>query len=529
MNVIFNAINRKWDSLIKAEESQQTWDEFYSCLKGKKLFLFGLGDGVEHLLQRTLLQHEIEGFIDNDISKHGYHFNEFISAESNVKINNPCVCCIEELGNYLKDDIVVLICSLKNGNEIAHQLKKCGISNCYFLLLLEKERYETQNVKIEDEDDTINYINEYKNSEIQKNKIVFSSMGTYSGHGKAIAEELIKRDLNLDIVWMVNDLTIEIPAQIRKVYKKNKRKYISEMMSAHIWIFDDHSLGIEYKKDGQMYIQVKHWSSITLKSFGIKLAQYLEDELRLEIYEKEIALTDYILTGSEFDTRTCREAYLYDGNIVEVGSARSDILFSDANIKKSTYQKLGLKDNVKNILYVPTFRLDKNKRLNIRNDGEVDWIKLKNALSNQFGGEWKLLYRLHPSVVGKEVALKNIEDVIDVSSYNDSQELVAASDIVITDYSSIMFEPAFVKKPVFLFAPDKDEYINGERELLISYETLPFPIAETNEELVENITSFNYEEYEQKVTQFLDFYGVHEDGHASERAADFVLNLLEKE
>ena len=98
--------------------------------------------------------------------------------------------------------------------------------------------------------------------------------------------------------------------------------------------------------------------------------------------------------------------------------------------------------------------------------------------------------------------------------------------MMITDYSSIMFEPAFVKKPVFLFAVDKNEYIDQERTLLIEYETLPFSIAETNEELAENIRKFEPAEYEKRLKDFLDKYGVHEDGHAGERAAGFISSLI---
>ena len=89
-----------------------------------------------------------------------------------------------------------------------------------------------------------------------------------------------------------------------------------------------------------------------------------------------------------------------------------------------------------------------------------------------------------------------------------------------------MFEPAFVHKPVFLFAPDRNQYVNRERELLIEYESLPFTIAETNEELEHDIAGFAPEEYETRVENFFRKYGVCEDGHASERAAQFIVDLL---
>ena len=117
--------------------------------------------------------------------------------------------------------------------------------------------------------------------------------------------------------------------------------------------------------------------------------------------------------------------------------------------------------------------------------------------------------------------------MLNVSYYEDSEELVAASDIVVTDFSSIGMEPAFVKKITMLFATDLDDYIVNDYELLLDYRSLPFPIAETNEQLADNILNFDQEKYKRDVTAFLDKYGVHEDGHASERAADFILGLLD--
>ena len=105
--------------------------------------------------------------------------------------------------------------------------------------------------------------------------------------------------------------------------------------------------------------------------------------------------------------------------------------------------------------------------------------------------------------------------------------MVAAAVIIITDYSSIMFEEAFIKRPVFLYAPDYEEYITEERGLWLDYNTLPFPRAESNEELFQCIADFDWKKYEEEVTNFLDQYGVHEDGHASERAAEFINKLLE--
>ena len=99
---------------------------------------------------------------------------------------------------------------------------------------------------------------------------------------------------------------------------------------------------------------------------------------------------------------------------------------------------------------------------------------------------------------------------------------------MISDYSSIMFEPAFVYKPVFLLALDREEYTDEERDLLIDYKTLPFPKADSNAELEQCIMTFHEKKYKEDVRKFLEKYGVHEDGHASERAAVFISGLIDE-
>ena len=89
-----------------------------------------------------------------------------------------------------------------------------------------------------------------------------------------------------------------------------------------------------------------------------------------------------------------------------------------------------------------------------------------------------------------------------------------------------MFEGAFIKKPLFLYAPDYQEFIVEDRDFLIDYDTLPFPRAESNEELFQCIMHFDKVQYKEKLTAFLDEYGIREDGHASERAAKFISDLL---
>ena len=163
--------------------------------------------------------------------------------------------------------------------------------------------------------------------------------------------------------------------------------------------------------------------------------------------------------------------------------------------------------------------------------GKLQWLgldfeSLSAGLQEKFGGEWIILFRAHPCAAVESAKIKKPSFVIDASYYEESQELVAAADITITDYSSIMFESAFIGRPVFLYAPDKEQYVGKERELWIPYRSLPFCVCETNDALRKAIAEFDPENYGKRVKRFLESYGVHEDGHASERAATFIRERL---
>ena len=361
---------------------------------------------------------------------------------------------------------------------------------------------------------------EYCRREIEEKKIVFYNQNGYCGHGKYITEELLRQRKDLDIVWLVKDLTLEVPDGVRLVYSLNYRNFIFELETAKAWVFDYWVPTYIEKRPEQIYFQVKHWASVTLKTFGLDVALFQNNKPHIysSLYNSKII--DYIIVGSRFDEISCRSGFAFTGEVCYAGSPRSDVLFESRNMKEKVCRYYGINEQAHLLIYSPTFRVVEDQLET--GDIQLDFIRLQELLTDKFGGTWYILLRFHPYILENNKEIEQFEYVIDASRYSDSQELVAASDILITDYSSIMFEPTFVKKPVFLFAPDKDEYINGERKLLIDYESLPFSIARTNEELGQNMDAFDQEKYQKAIERFLNQYDVHEDGHASERAAGFI-------
>ena len=118
--------------------------------------------------------------------------------------------------------------------------------------------------------------------------------------------------------------------------------------------------------------------------------------------------------------------------------------------------------------------------------------------------------------------LLNAPSVIDATRYHDMQELLCVCDLLITDYSSTMFDIAMIDKPCLLYATDVEKY---DRGYYFRFDSLPFPLAKDMSELTHIISSFNKDAYREKIHEFLDkTVGMFEDGHASERIAVWMLD-----
>lgn len=506
----------------------QTWDLLEQSLPKKKIVIFG-ADIFASLLFLRYKDLCLQMVIDNDMKKQGKYFRELAFGMECDSSKDMPVCAVSEIEKLIPSETIILITSLNHYKEMSEQLEEKGFHD-YFILKLMEDNHPTKlpgtgNTLKERLLDT--YIINCCNQAIDRKKIVIYTEGNYAGHGKQIVNQMQKYYENWDIVWMVNDLEIEVPNNFRKILRSAFFEVVYEMETAGCWIFESEIPLYIKKREGQLYFQLKHWSSITLKTFGFDFYEFRNIKNGIAICEHDSRAIDYLITGSKFDTETCRKGFHYKGNIFEAGSARSDVLFHGETYKLLICEKYGIDLESRILLYAPTFRGGTGQDYIMRQgDIDLDFEMLHETITETYGGEWIILFRMHPVISRENIRRSENKFVIDVGDYQDSQELVAAADIVITDYSSIMFEPAFVHKPVFLYAPDRKEYINHERRLLIDYDALPFPIVESSVQLCEAVRDFEQREYDRKLDDFFEMYGVHEDGHASERAAKFISELI---
>lgn len=524
-DAIDRAIEKGKHNSVHTELTNQTWEQFDEAVRGKNLFLFGVGESADLFWKRSAHYRELKGVIDNDESKKGQNAGWYIA---DINAENYVIEPADYLNSYISNRTVVLISSINYYDDIADQLFNLGIKNVYSLLIMEANWRNTHG-KDEYCISQQEYAEKCRNIDVNRNKIVFCQGYKYKEHGKYIAESLLKAGKGVEIVWILDDMNVDLPKGMRGVYVGNWKRVYYEIASAGIYITSSDVPLVPQKKDDQIYIHTKHWASVTLKKFYLDATNITIRKDHAERLRQMVALIDYILVGSDFDEESCRRGFLFDGDCIRVGSPRSDALFRKETIREKVCSAFDIPRDKKILTYAPTYRYRKDitdKNVFEARDIGLDFLLLKNTLERRFEGEWTILLRLHPGVTQYADLIETDTFVKNVSDWQDGEEIVAASDILISDYSSIMFEPAFVKTPVFLFAMDKQEYVNKEYDLLIDYDTLPFPIAETNEQLVDNIMSFDQKKYEADVTAFLDKYGVHEDGHASERAAEFILGLM---
>lgn len=361
----------------------------------------------------------------------------------------------------------------------------------------------------------------YRIYPIQKNKVVFCN---YNGKGygcnpKYIAEELIKRHPNWDYVWLMKNSTESMPKEIR-IVDYNSNQSIYELATAKIWVDNQRKLWFHRKRKKQFFIETWHGAGIPIKKIGADNPNNFSNKPYKHTSNHMNRIANIMISNSKTCTEIFHRAFLYDKEILNCGYPRNDILCAEKNIQKKCQQKVRTTFNIKNdekiVLYAPTYR---NKR-----DLEtytLDYVNVIYALSKRFGGQWRILARLHPTMRNEGNKIENTSPIINASNYEDMQELLIASDVLISDYSSIITEFGLMKKPIFLFATDIAEYKN-EREFYCDYFSLPFSVSETNEQLIKNITNFSYKNYSQKIDDCFQNFGIQEFGNASQTIADII-------
>ncbi|GGE30522.1 hypothetical protein GCM10011391_06460 [Pullulanibacillus camelliae] len=358
---------------------------------------------------------------------------------------------------------------------------------------------------------------------IKQNKLFFMSYygDQYGCNPKYIYRYIVQQPFSasFDIVWALNTRQSHPDLSDVRQVKMLSLRYFYELCTAKIIITNCRTTDLFMKRKGQYYIQTWH-SSLRLKQIE-KDAERTLSKSYIQMAKKDSRKCDLLLSGCQYSTEIFKRSFWYDGLILEKGTPRNDLFFaSNQGLKATVLNALKLPSEKKMVLYAPTFRKDHETQVY-----DLNYSLLLEALTERFGGEWIVLVRLHPHMVTAAEQLVYSDRVIDVSTYDDCQELLCIADVLVSDYSSLIFDYALTRRPCFLYVPDLNSYIQKERQLYFDLEALPFEAAVHPDDFLTAIRQFDQASYHQRLANFLKAMGSSEEGEASKYVVDHIYHV----
>ena len=330
------------------------------------------------------------------------------------------------------------------------------------------------------------------------NLVIFISlMGTkFNDSPRAIYEYMQKNEKyrNYKLIW-----AFEKPSQFPDIpsVKLDSPKFFITALKARYWISNTQfERGLTYKKNKTEYMYTMHGTAIKLcgndcpgrKDFDYRTVNYLcvQSDFDKYVFERSF--------------RARNECFL------ESGRPCNDILWhvTDED-KRRIKQKLGLPEGRKVILYAPTWRDSNNGGKSYDFKPPIDLEIWEQKLSN----DYIVLFRAH-HITTKVMDVKFNNFFRNYSDYPEINDLYIASDVLVTDYSSVMVDFAILERPIFCFAYDYDEYLKERGTYFELDDELPNKSCRTQDELLDAIAYIDFEEQKERTRKFkakFDQYG----------------------
>ena len=358
---------------------------------------------------------------------------------------------------------------------------------------------------------------------LNKRKLVFDNFGGrgYGDNPKYIADELLKQDKNLDIVWLTKDMSISVPDGVRKVRYGSWRAFL-EWSTAKIWVDNIRNSDRPCKRKKQIYLQTWHGSD------GVKLVEKdVESTLSksyLVMAKYDGRISDGIISSCQLQTEQFKKSFWLGDNvkILEYGLPRNDDFFYSekiTHINQIVRARYNISLDELVVLYMPTFRDNGSTKAY-----NLDYDKVINSFQKFYNKKVRVLIRFHPNV-DNTFFKNNDERLLNVTDYPDPQDLMFAADIMISDYSSAPIDFMLLNRTIFLYMPDYEEYTKL-RPLNPNFNNLPFIKCYTNLELVEQISRFSKMDYHESIDAYNLKNRRFDAGDAARKCAEWIVNQL---
>lgn len=361
-------------------------------------------------------------------------------------------------------------------------------------------------------------------------KIVFQSFeGRYSDSPRALYEGLLRRTHAHECLWLVDPRhAATFPPQAATVPYRSAA-CVDALESADLVIANTHTDMEWTKRPGALYLQTWHGTPLKRIHFDVLWSPPgLTERL-----SRDVARWDILLSPNRVSTERLRRAFGFGGEVLESGYPRTDVLNSPgaAAIRARVRSELDIPPDRTAVLYAPTWRDDElhvgGKEFSPGADeGETALGLDVAAFAERLGEHHVLLLRLHPLLTGRLQTYAH-PAVRDVSLHADVSELYLAADVLVTDYSSSMFDFAVTRKPLVFFMYDRERYENRTRGVYFDLSPLaPGPIVETTVDLLDALAELPRAtaRYADRYARFRDTFCDLDDGRATARVLDRALS-----
>ena len=351
---------------------------------------------------------------------------------------------------------------------------------------------------------------------LNRKKVFFESFSTrtFSDNPKAIYDELCSRQLDYKLVWALQDPSVDVGPR-GKTVRYSSFGYWFHLGTAKYIVSNINQLQ-SVKRKGQVFVQTMHGTP--LKRMGLVVTKKEWKRARMkQLFSRD---WDYFTSPSTYFSDILRgPSFEFAGELLEVGYPRNDYLVNNKNngaLAAKVRAELGIPDGKKMILYAPTWRTKKGFDL------KLDIEKMKQSLSDDY------VLVLRPHYLEARYLDQSVFDdfTIDGGGYRDVNEMLIATDVLITDYSSILFDYAILRRPMILFMWDYDSYVKSGRGTYFDIEQeYPQLVARTNEQILQKFDDLD--KVMQGIEEFSARFNEFETGQASKMVVDRVFGATQ--
>lgn len=368
------------------------------------------------------------------------------------------------------------------------------------------------------------YRSVFMHKPLKEKTIVFESFlgKNYSDSPKYIYEYMLEHNLDYEYIWIFNETGKELPGNAKQV-KRFSLAYYYYLATSKYWVSNSRLPLKLNKREGNIYLQTWHGTPLKKLVFDMNDIYSANPNYKKHFFNQS-RRWDYLISPNQYSSDIFRSAFKYEKEMLEFGYPRNDILYQNDNEEyiSGLKERLDIPRDKKVILYAPTWRDDEfYEPGKYKFALQMDLHKMRE----QLGDEYVVLLRMH-YFIADEIDTEGLDGfVYNFSKYDDIAELYLISDLLITDYSSVFFDYANLKRPILFFTYDLEKYRDTLRGFYIDIETeVPGPLVKNTDEIIDAVTNIDQVKvkYQDIYDDFYAKYCAWDDGKAAENVVKTV-------